>query len=169
LSCEAVQEQLIERAFAHAAVDDPQLAALPEALRAHLAGCEACRGHLRFVRALAASLASDPAPPPRPVVMARTRARAIRALRAQRPARGAVRPLVGALAVSLLALPVAVGHAWLVAEGASLLLGPWLPHALLAWLGIVYFGSIALALGALYALVPLWVALARHSRAEATA
>jgi hypothetical protein len=81
--------------------------------------------------------------------------------------RGLAREVVAALAVLALALPVVVGHAWLVAEGAIALLGGLLPPLVLEGLGVVYFGSLALAVGALYALLPLWVAVVRRARSEA--
>jgi len=161
VTCDDAQEQLTALGFTRRTPAPPER--WEPALRAHVAGCAACSAHLRFLRALSASLATELPTTPSPELLARTRARAVRALRAQAPPRELARPFLGALAVSLLALPVAAGHAWLVIEAGRRLLASWLPEPLLAWLGLVYFGSIALALGALYALVPLGVALARHA------
>lgn len=159
MSCEAVQAALEARALgvpthggdgAHAA---------------HLAACADCAAHQRVLAALAAAPAEGVAPPA-PEVVARARKRAVRALRAheQAPARGLVGELLLAAAVLALALPFTVAHAWLMAEGAGALLGGWLPAVLLDGLGVVYFGSLALAVGTLYALLPVWVALARRGR-----
>lgn len=118
-----------------------------------------------------AALADDAPAPPAPALVARTRLRAVRALRAHAPAR--TRALLGELALALgvltLALPFTLAHAWLVAEGAAALLGGLLPPLLLEGLGWFYFGSLALAVGALYAFVPLWVASVRRARQEAAA
>jgi hypothetical protein len=166
-TCDAIQETLTERLLRRAgpAPIEPE-----PAERAHVEACAACGAHLRFLRALGATLAHDAPPPPAPEIVARSRERATRALRAHRaaPPRGFGRELAVSLAVLALALPVALGHAWLVAEGAARLLGPLLPHAVLLGLGVVYFGSLALAVGTLYALVPLWVATLRRARMEAS-
>jgi hypothetical protein len=145
-----------------AGADDPPL-------RAHLGGCAACAGHARFLRTLEAALAAEAPPALAPELLARTRARAVRTLRAHAPAptRGLLGELAGALAVLALALPFVLAHAWLVAEGASALLGGILPPLVLEGLGVVYFGSLALAVGALYALLPIWIALVRRARTEA--
>jgi hypothetical protein len=165
VSCEELQEQLTERVFARGA---PALEAWDPALRSHVAACAACAAHLRFVRALVADLEAAPVEAPGPGVLAAAQQRALRALRARSAPRGLLRELALALAVTLLAWPVAVAQAWLVAEGASALLAPLLPHLVLIGLGVVYFGSLALALGALYALLPLWVAIVRQGHAEAS-
>jgi len=157
VSCEAVQE-----ALAGSAVD-------PE-VRAHVAECAECAAHERFLRALGAAFSADAAPPLAPELLARTHARAARALRAHAPAptRGLLREVVAALAVLALALPVVIAHAWLVAEGALALLGGVLPPLLLEGLGVFYFGTLALAVGTLYALLPIWVGMVRRARTEAS-
>jgi hypothetical protein len=157
MSCETVQAALDD-----GAVHDPSL-------RAHLAECAACAAHERFVRALGASFAAlERTPELAPALLARTRTRAARALRAHAPvpARGLLRELAGVLVVLALGLPLVLAHAWLVAEGALVLLGGILPPLLLEGLGVVYFGSLALAVGTLYALLPLWVATVRRARTE---
>ncbi|HSJ95671.1 MAG TPA: hypothetical protein VLC53_01280 [Myxococcota bacterium] len=161
MSCAAVQEALEAQALADIAPEP--------SVRAHLAACADCAAHERFLRALGAALAAQPAPAPSFELLARTRERATRALRAHAPApaRGLLRELAAALAVLTLALPPALAHAWLVAEGATALLGGILPPLLLEGLGVAYFGSLALAVGALYAVVPLWVASLRRARTEA--
>lgn len=156
MSCETVQAALDE-----GAVEAPDM-------RAHLIACAACAAHARFLHALAAATAG-PAPPPSPgpELLARTRVRAVRALRAHAPAPGGGafrRELAGALAVLSVGLPLVLAHAWLVAEGALALLGGILPPLLLDGLGVAYFGSLALAVGTLYALVPLWLATIRSAR-----
>lgn len=155
MSCESVQEALA------GAAGDP-------AVRAHLAGCAACAAHERFLRALAAAFDAEAAPALAPELLARTQTRAARALRAHAPApaRSLLREVVAALAVMALALPLVLAHAWLVAEGALALLGGILPPLLLEGLGVVYFGSLALAVGTLYALLPIWVATVRRARTE---
>jgi hypothetical protein len=166
VSCDGVQERLTELALAREAAP-PERWEPP--VREHVAGCAACRDHLRFVRALSVSLASELPPPMAPAALAIARARAARALRAQAPPRqGMVRELAVTFAVSLLALPLALAHAWLVTEGVGALLRPLLPGALVTGLGVAYLGSVALAVGAFYAVAPLWIALVRHARAEAS-
>jgi hypothetical protein len=83
------------------------------------------------------------------------------------PTRGLLGEVAAAIAVLTLALPLVLAHAWLVAEGAAALLGGWLPPVVLEGLGVFYFGSLALAVGTLYALLPLWVATLRRARLEA--
>jgi len=121
------------------------------------------------VHALLAALADETPAPPAPDVVARARRRALRTLRAHAPAptRALLGELALAVAVLALGLPVTFAHAWLVAEGAAALLGGWVPPVVLEGLGVVYFGSLALAVGALYAFVPLWVASVRRARREA--
>lgn len=135
-------------------------------VRAHVAACTACAAHERFVRALDAAFAAEPAPALAPALLAQTRARSARALRAHAsaPAGGLLRELAGVVAVLALGLPLVVAHAWLVAEAALALLGGILPPLLLEGLGVLYFGSLALAVGTLYALLPLWVATVRRAR-----
>lgn len=116
-----------------------------------------------------AALADEAPAPPAPDVVARARLRAVRTLRAHAPA--PTRSLLGELALAIgvlaLGLPFTFAHAWLVAEGGAALLGGLLPPLVLEGLGVVYFGSLALAVGTLYALVPLWVASVRRARREA--
>jgi len=161
VNCEAARERLDARG--------PDAAEpIPPALRAHLAACAACAAHERFVRALAAALEAEPVPALPPDLVARTRLRATRALRAhtRTPAPGLVAEVVAVLAVLALALPLVLAHAWLVAEGAVALLGGLLPPLVLEGLGVAYFASLALAVGTLYALLPFWVATARRVRKE---
>jgi hypothetical protein len=165
VSCDTVQEQLDELALAGA------LDAAGEAAeaRAHARGCPACGAHLGFLRALAGELA-DPAAAPvpvRPAVVAAAQERARRALRAgevRSPALG--RELAVALALAVLALPLVVGQAYVVVEGGAWLLASWLPEPLLVWLGVAYLGSLGLAVGALYASIPLVVAWRRRAVME---
>lgn len=161
MSCESTQAALDALA--------PGAAAADPALRAHLGHCAACAAHERFLVALGAALRAEAPPAPAAEIVARTRARAARALRAHAPlrARDLLRELLGAVAVLALALPFTVAHAWLVAEGAVALLGGILPPLVLEGLGVVYFGSLALAVGTLFALLPLWVATVRRARMEA--
>jgi hypothetical protein len=160
--CAAVEEALAERLLAGT---EPA----PE-VSAHVAQCAACASHERLLAALGAALAGEEAPsPPAPEAVERARRRALRALRAHEPApvRGLLGELAVAAAVLALALPFAFAHAWLVAEGAVALLGGLLPPLLLEGLGVVYFGSLALAMGTLFAVLPPWVARIRRGRMEA--
>ncbi|RIK99943.1 MAG: hypothetical protein DCC71_19700 [Proteobacteria bacterium] len=163
MSCEEIQEALDDRALARERGD------LPHALGDHVRGCAACAAHLRFLHALADTLA-EPAPAPvHPTVLAMARARAARALRAREApaaAAGMGWELVAALSAAVLALPLVVGHAYLVLEGGAWLLASWLPAPLLTWLGLVYLGSLALGVGALYGLIPLAIAWRRREAAE---
>lgn len=158
MSCEAVQTALDEGA------------AEAPGVRAHLGTCAACAAHARFLHALGTAAASPgSAPFVAPELLAHTRARAVHALRAHAPAPAGgafLRELAGVLAVLSVGLPLVLAHAWLVAEGALALLGGILPPLLLEGLGVVYFGSLALAVGTLYALLPLWVATIRSARTQ---
>jgi hypothetical protein len=75
---------------------------------------------------------------------------------------------VAALAVAVLALPLVVGQAYLVIEGGAWLLARWVPAPVLTWLGGVYLISLALAVGALYGLIPLAIAFRRRALGEST-
>ncbi len=165
MSCEAVQERLSELALARALDDEARWEARD---RAHVADCAECTAHARFLRRLAAELDALPAPAPDAALLARVRARSERALRARSrpPALGAGfgLELAGALALALLALPFVAGHAWLVVQAAGAWLAPWLPGPVLTWLGVVYFGSLALVLGAGYGSIPAAVHYARRLR-----
>ena len=167
MTCEQTQEALTELLLARRA---PPPAGWEPALRDHAWECPACAAHLRFLHALTASLAHEALPAPTPELLARSRVRAARALRAHAPAprlgRGFGRELAAALGVLVLALPLFVGQAWLVAEAGTALLAPLLPDVVLTGLGAVYFGTFALLVGSLYAFVPLWVATVRRARTE---
>jgi len=161
--CDAIEERLSDLALAG------EIELVDAELRAHLVGCSACSAHARFLRAVVAALDElDAVPAVRPGALAAAQRRAVRALRAQAPPPSFGRELASALGLGVLALPVVIGHAWLVARGAEALLAPWLPRAVIAWLGFEYFGSLALAVGALYAAIPLALAAARRIPEEAT-
>jgi anti-sigma factor RsiW len=164
VSCDAIQGALEARALGTLGTADEQAA-----VSAHVARCAACAAHERLLVGLGAALAAEAPLPPAPEVVERTRRRAVRALRAHEPA--PARSLLGELAVAAavlaLALPFTFAHAWLVAEGAAALLGGLLPPLLLEGLGVVYFGSLALAMGTLFAVLPPWVAKVRRGRMEA--
>lgn len=166
MSCEVVQERMEELALARTLDGEAADAA---AAREHARDCEACGAQLRFLRALGASLERErgAALPVPDELLARTRARAVRALRARETPRGVGRELVAALALAVLALPLVVGHAYLVIEGAAWLFAQWVPAPLLTWLAGVYVASLALGVGALYGLIPLAVAWRRRSTTEA--
>ncbi len=159
MSCEAVQRRLEE---ALAARREPAAGD-----HAHAEGCSACAAHRRFLVELTAELDALVVPPLAPAVLAATRERAAGALRERAAWRGFGRELAAAVALALVALPVAVAHGLLVARGASALLGAWVPAPVLSWLGLVYFGSVALAFGVLYGSLPLAVAFSRRMREEA--
>lgn len=159
MSCDAVQERLT-LAFLERTVPAPEDAA-------HATRCEACSRLARELRAAQEHLGALQVPVLRPAARASCEARALRALRAQRaarapaPLRGLGRDLARALLIGLLALPIAAGHAWLVAWAGRTLLAPWLPASVLGWLGIVYFAPVVLALAVLYGAIPL-VVVAGH-------
>lgn len=160
MSCEEHQERATERRMR----STPAAASAEE--QEHVASCAACAEHLRFLELLAATLTDEPAPALHPAVVHNATRRAQRVIRAQQPTGELGRPMWGALALSLLALPVVAVHAYLVTQGAHAFLEPWLPGPLLAWIGTAYFGSLAVALGALYGSIPLAVALGRRPSAE---
>jgi len=162
VSCDAFQERLSELALGRA-LDAPER--WDDELRRHVPECDGCAEHVRFLQALVGALESVPAAPAHAAVIAGARERAVRALRAQAPMPRFARELAAVLAIAVLALPLAIGDAWLVAREATALLSPWLPPALLTWLGAVYLGSLALTTGALYAAIPLAVGLAQRRRA----
>ncbi len=164
MSCEQVQERLEEALLSRV----PPAPADAE----HAGACAACGSVARDLRLLADHLASVQVPAARPAAQAACVEGAVRALRAQRVAR-APAPLKGlgadfarAALLGLLALPVAVGHAWVVAWAGRTLLAPWLPGPVLGWLGVLYFAPVALALGALYGVIPLAVVAGRRMPLE---
>lgn len=165
MNCELVAQQLEELALDRALDGD---AAEAIAAREHARNCEACGSQLRFLRSMSASLERERKAPPRisTELLARTRVRALRALRAQETPRGVGGELAAALALAVLALPLVVGHAYLVMEGAAWLLAQWVPAPLLTWLEGIYLASLALGVGALYGLIPLAVAWRRRSTTE---
>jgi hypothetical protein len=163
LICADVQEEITERLLARQA---PALERWDPALREHMQACAACTGHRQFLRTLTTSLAGEGVPAPAPAVIARSRTRAARALRAHRPSRGFGREWVAAVVVLALGLPIAVAQAWLVAQGAAALLEPLVPEVVLVGLGVFYAGTFLLLVGTLYAFVPLWVATVRRARLE---
>lgn len=164
MSCEDVQERLTEAFLA-------RMAPVPEDA-AHAAGCAACGSLVRELRSVAEHLAVVLVPDLRPAARAACEARALHALRAQRaahapaPLRGLGRDLARATLLGLLALPIAVGHAWLVAWVGSAVLSPWLPGPILGWLGILYFAPVVLGLGVLYGAIPLAVVAGRRQPLE---
>jgi len=164
VTCDAIQERLDELAFARA-LD----AATPEAraLAAHAADCPACGAHRRFLVALADALAV-PVPAAAEAAVAAARARAARVLRARATPPRVGRDVAVALAVAVLALPLVVGHAYVVIEGGAWLLARWLPAPVLDWLGAAYLVSLALGVGALYGLIPLAVAFRQRALGGST-
>lgn len=168
MSCEEIQEALTERWLADRAVAPASRGTGSEdtAWGDHARTCASCAAHSRFLRALSSSLDTEVEPSRDRAVLARSHTRAARALRAHRPSRGFGRELVAAVVVLALGLPVAVAQAWLVAQGAAALLEPIVPHVVLVGLGVFYFGTFLLMVGALYAFVPLWVATVRRARME---
>jgi hypothetical protein len=163
MTCDAIQERLDEQVLARA-LAAPDAGA--EALLAHAATCDACGAHLAFLRAMDAELGGAVVAPPPAAVVARAERGALRALRAREHPRGFARELVAALAIAVLALPLVVAQAVVVVEGAAWLLASWVPEPILAWLGFGYLGTFALAVGALYASIPLVVAWRRRALAE---
>ena len=165
MSCDTVQERLDERALARAL--DPGDAAAAEDL-AHAQDCDACGAHLAFLRAFEAELGHAPLAPVRASVVAATRQRATRALRAREAPTGFGRELIAALGVAMLALPLVVAQAFFVVESGAWLLASWVPEPILIALGVSYLGSFALGVGALYGSIPLVVAWRRRAWAEWT-
>lgn len=165
MSCESIQQRMEELALDRALGGE---AAEAIAAREHARECAACGPHLRFLNAMGASLERERTATPlvATALLAQTRARALRALRAQETPRGVGGELAAALALAVLALPLVVGHAVLVIEGAAWLLAQWVPTPLLTWLGGLYVASLALGVGALYGLIPLAVAWRRRSITE---
>lgn len=165
MSCEDVQQRMEALAFEHRLDGQSAEAA---AAREHAHDCAACGSQLRFLRALGASVEHErTAPAPvAPELLARTRARAVRALRAQETPAGVGSEVAAALGLAVLALPLVVAHAYLVVEGAAWLLAQWVPAPLLTWIGGLYVASLALGVGALYGLIPLAVAWRRRSITE---
>lgn len=162
MSCDAIQEKLDELAFARALDASPEHADLFD----HARGCADCDAHLRFLHGLAAAFPMTALEPVSESVVASARERAVRVLRARETPQGVGRELVAAMAVALLALPLVVGHAYLMLEGGTWLLSSWLPAPLLAWLGFAYLGSLAIGVGALYGMIPVAVALRRRAAQE---
>lgn len=162
MSCDAVQERLDELALARVLDGSPEHADLV----AHARGCADCDAHLRFLHGLAAAFAAPALEPVSESVVASARERAVRVLRARETPSGVGRELVAAMAAALLALPLVVGHAYLMLEGGAWLLASWLPAPLLTWLGFAYLASLAIGVGALYGMIPVAVALRRRAVQE---
>ena len=164
MSCEALRARLDEALLAHAAPSAEDAA--------HAESCAACGEHAAALRAVAAHLDSVQTPALKPAARAACEAGALRVLRAQRaaraptPVRALRRDFLRAGAMALLVLPIALGHAWLVARLGSAVLGPVLPSLLLDWLAVFYFVPIALALGVLYGVIPLAVVAGRRRPLE---
>jgi hypothetical protein len=164
VSCEQIQERLTESFLA-------RVAQAPEDA-AHAAGCAACGAHARALHAVTAHLSALKVPDLRPAALRACEARALQVLRAQRaarapePLRGLGRDLLRAAALGLLALPVALGHAWFMAWAGQAFLGPWIPTPVLGWLGVFYFAPVALGLGVLYGAIPLAVVVGRRRAME---
>ena len=164
MSCDAVQERLALALLGRTTAGEDDAA--------HAARCAECGRAARELRAARAHLDSVQVPALRPAARAGCETRALRTLRAQRaartpaPLRGLGPDLARALVAGLLALPVAAGHAWLVAWAGRTLLAPWLPASVLGWLGIVYFAPVALALAVLYGAIPLAVVAGRRAPLE---
>ena len=162
MNCEAIQQQLEQAAF------EGGLETLAEDQRAHLATCADCASHFALLAQLIGD-ASDARPEPiSPQLRAEVHQRASRALRATRSNPRLRWEIAAPLAVSLLALPIAIGQGWLWTRGFSYLLEPWLPTSVLTGLTIFYAASAALTLGGLYGLLPFAVAYANRNRLEAT-
>lgn len=164
MSCADVQDRLTDAFLAREDAGAEDLD--------HAACCAACGPHAEELRAVGRHLEAVQVPAPRAAFVAACEARALQALRAQRAARAPV-PLHGlapdmirAAALALLALPVAVGHAWLVAWAGARFLGPWIPGPVLGWLGVFYFLPVALGLGVLYGVIPLAVVVGRRGPLE---
>jgi divalent metal cation (Fe/Co/Zn/Cd) transporter len=101
-------------------------------------------------------------------VLAATKQRAARALRAREEPHPFGRELIAALAVAVLALPLVVAQAFFVVESGAWLLASWVPEPILIGLGVSYLGSFALGVGALYGSIPLVVAWRRRALTEWT-
>lgn len=164
MSCEEIQERLTAAFFDHAAVASGDAT--------HAESCAACGALQRELQVVAEHLAGVQVPRLRPAARAACEAEALRVLRAQRaarapaPLRGMGRDFVRAAVLGLLALPLAVGHAWLVAWAGAALLGPWIPGPVLGWLGVFYFAPVALGLGVLYGVIPLAVVVGHRRLLE---
>jgi hypothetical protein len=132
----------------------------------HLAHCPDCAAHRALLADLhAEALASGPVAPT-PELLARVEARALTTLRASAARAPFRRELLVPLGVALFALPVALAQGWLWLHGLFLLLEAWLPTPLLAGISIFYIASVALTLGALYALLPFAVSYANRVQTE---
>ncbi len=163
MNCDAFQQELDERALAHAlAVSD---GATLEAF-AHAESCESCGTHLAFLRVLDAEFAALPLAPVRASIVVFAQQRATRALRARERPQGFGREVVAALAVAILALPLVVAQAFVVVESGAWLLASWVPEPILLGLGFGYLASFALGVGALYGSIPLVVAWRRRALLE---
>ncbi len=68
--------------------------------------------------------------------------------------------------MAVLALPIALGQGWLWVKGLSLLFDAWVPSAILTGLAVVHITSVAIALGALYAAIPLVIAYVNHAQPD---
>jgi hypothetical protein len=133
MNCDAVQERLDEFALARAL--DPGDVATDDVLT-HARVCDACGAHLAFLRALDAEVALERLAPVRASVLAATKQRAARALRAREEPHPFGRELFAALAVAVLALPLVVAQGFCVVESGAWLLAAWVPVPILFGLGV---------------------------------
>ena len=150
--CDGIQESLTAASLG--------AAPLATGDQSHLDICEGCREHAEWLVRVAREL-TDGEPGPPSLAVERSRRAAVQALRARRLPHGFVRDVAVGLSIALLALPLVLGEAFLVGRFAARVLAPVLPELVLGWLGLTYFGSVALALGVAYGSIPLAVALAR--------
>jgi hypothetical protein len=154
--CERVQLRLCEAALAGRDADAGE--------RSHARGCESCAAYASLLERLDRELAPASLTPLSPALLAVCRSRAERALRARELPCGFGRDVARALGLGLLALPLVALWSTLVVRWTTAALAPLVPDMLLAWLGLVYFGSLALGLGLAYGAIPIAIALARGRR-----
>lgn len=164
MTCEAVQARLREACL--------ERVAPAETDAAHVATCPGCASHAAGLERVTQHLGMLVVPEPGAAVRAAWTAGARRALHARQvartptPLRPHLRPLLGAAAAALLALPFVLGHAALVAWLGRTVLGPWVPPAILTWLAMLYFVPVALGIAVLYGAIPLAVLAGRRPPLE---
>ena len=152
--CEEVQRSL-ESADAELAGDGQR----------HLGRCEECSAHARLLEELKVALREDLTPSVAPVLISRSHERALAVMRSQGRAGPMDREFALACALALLAYPLILLQGWLVAVGIGFLLDGW-PTSLLYGLGFVYFSTLALSVGILYAAIPVLAGWAHARRME---
>ncbi len=149
--CEETQDRLSDAALDQRTPDPID--------REHAEACDACAQHRNFLHTLRSALDDVSRVPALP--MRRVQDRATRVLRAAQSPAPFGKRLLRVVGLALLPLPFVIAYAIGIAKGASQLLDSILPQSALIWLGMIYFSTLAIGIGLVYAALPFAVAQRR--------